>query len=59
MGPNYGWIELVFFYGIAIGFGLWQVWKTNRELVRTRAKRAEREAAEAKRDQAGAERPAE
>ncbi|MEM8726784.1 MAG: hypothetical protein AAGE86_14810 [Pseudomonadota bacterium] len=45
---NYGWIELVFFYGFAISFGLWQVWKTDRELKRTRAKRAEEEAARAK-----------
>ena len=44
---NLGWIELVFFYGLAIGFGVWQVFKTDRELKRTRAERAKREAAEA------------
>lgn len=42
----FGWIELIFFYGIAIGFGVWQVWKTDKELKKTRAERLEREAAE-------------
>ncbi|MEM6909226.1 MAG: hypothetical protein AAF494_11150 [Pseudomonadota bacterium] len=41
---NLGWIELVFFYGFAIGFAVWQYWKTDRELKRTRAKRLEEEA---------------
>ena len=43
----FGWIEIIFFYGIAIGFGLWQVWKTDKELKKTRAERLEREAREA------------
>ncbi|MEE4206150.1 MAG: hypothetical protein V2I39_07655 [Erythrobacter sp.] len=43
---NFGWIELVFFYGLAIGFGVWQVVKTDRELKRTRAEREAREALE-------------
>ncbi|MDJ0978584.1 MAG: hypothetical protein QNI87_08605 [Erythrobacter sp.] len=43
----FGWIEIIFFYGIAIGFGLWQVWKTDKELKKTRAERLEREAKEA------------
>lgn len=44
---NFGWIELVFFYGVAIGFGVWQVMRTDRELKRTRAEREAREAREA------------
>ena len=47
---NMGWIELVFFYGLAIGFGVWQVLKTDRELKRTRADRKAREAAEREKD---------
>jgi len=44
---NFGWLEIVFFYGIAIGFGVWQVWKTDKLLKQTRAEREAREAAEA------------
>lgn len=43
---NFGWIELVLFYGFGIGFALWQFWKTDRLLKRTRADRAAKEAAE-------------
>lgn len=43
----FGWIEIIFFYGIAIGFGLWQWWKTDKLLKQTRAERLEREAREA------------
>lgn len=43
---NYGWIELVFFYGIAIGIGVWQYLKMDRMLKKTRAERAAKEAAE-------------
>lgn len=42
---NMGWIEIVLFYGIAIGFGVWQFWSTSRTLKRTRAENAAREAA--------------
>lgn len=45
-GANYGWIELVFFYGIAIGFAVWQWLKMDRMLKQTRADRAAKEAAE-------------
>ena len=38
------WIELVLFYGFAIGFAAWQVWKTNKELKEERAQRLEKEA---------------
>lgn len=42
-----GWIELVLFYGVAIGFGLWQYFSMDRKLKRTRAEKAARKAAEA------------
>lgn len=41
-----GWIEIVLFYGIAIGFGVWQFWSTSRTLERTRAENAAKKAAE-------------
>lgn len=44
---NYGWIELVLFYGIAISFGLWQYFSMDRKLKRTRAEKAAKEAAKA------------
>jgi hypothetical protein len=47
MGQNYGWIELVLFYGIAIGFAAWQYFKMDRMLKKTRAEKAAKEAAEA------------
>lgn len=40
-----GWIELVLFYGVAIGFGLWQYLKMDRMLKKSRAEKAAREAA--------------
>lgn len=46
-GGLFGFIEIIFFYGIAIGFGVYQVWKTDKELKKTRAERLEREAREA------------
>jgi hypothetical protein len=46
MEQNFGWIELVFFYGIAIGFGVWQYVAMDRKLKRTRAEKAAKEAAE-------------
>lgn len=46
-GGEYGWIELVLFYGIAIGFGVWQWIKMDRMLKKTRAEKAAKEAAEA------------
>ncbi len=46
-GGVFGFIEIIFFYGIAIGFGVWQVWKTDKELKKTRAEREAREAQEA------------
>lgn len=43
---NFGWIEIVLFYGLAIGFGAWQWIAMDRKLKRTRAEKAAREAAE-------------
>jgi len=43
---SFGWIELVFFYGLAIGFGVWQWLAMDRKLRKTREERAAREAAE-------------
>ncbi|MEL7198644.1 MAG: hypothetical protein AAGL10_10040 [Pseudomonadota bacterium] len=45
---NFGWIEIILFYGFAIGFAAWQYWKTDKELKATRAKRLEEEARAAK-----------
>ena len=44
MENNYGWIELVFFYGVAFAFIGWQYFSVSRELKRTRAKRLAEEA---------------
>lgn len=41
---NFGWIEIVLFYGFAVGFAAWQYWKTDKQLKATRAKRLEEEA---------------
>ena len=41
-----GWVEIVLFYGIAIGIGVWQFWKMDRMLKQTRAEKAAKEAAE-------------
>jgi hypothetical protein len=43
---NMGWIEIVLFYGVAIGFGVWQWLKMDRMLKQTRAEKAAKEAAE-------------
>lgn len=41
---NYGWIEIVFFYGVALSLCIWQYVKMDRDLKRTKAERAKREA---------------
>lgn len=43
---NFGWIEIVLFYGGAIGFGVWQFVSMDRKLKKTRAEREAKEAAE-------------
>ena len=45
-GENFGWIELVLFYGLGIGIGVWQWLKMDRMLKQTRAEREAKEAAE-------------
>ncbi|MFN3989545.1 MAG: hypothetical protein ACK4IS_04725 [Erythrobacter sp.] len=52
---NYGWIELVLFYGIAIGFAAWQWIKMDRMLKKTRAEKAAKEAAEQQDEQPSAD----
>jgi hypothetical protein len=37
MGQNFGWIEIVVFAGIALGFGFWQLISINREIARDKA----------------------
>lgn len=34
VGENFGWIEIVVFAGIALGFGLWQLRSINREIAK-------------------------
>ncbi len=42
---NFGWIEIGLFYGVAVGFGLWQYIAMDRKLKKTRAEREAKEAA--------------
>ena len=42
-----GWIELIFFYGLALGLIAWQYISTSRSLEKDRAERRESEAREA------------
>lgn len=37
MAENFGWIEIVVFAGIALGFGFWQLISINREIARDKA----------------------
>ena len=62
---NFGWLEIAFFYSIAIGVCFWQWWKMRREVREMRAEREakekqEREAEEtAKRDTSKSDDPSE
>ena len=47
---NLGWLEIAFFYGIAIGVCYWQWAKMRREVREMRAEREAREAEEAAQD---------
>ena len=49
---NFGWLEIAFFYSIAIGVCFWQWWKMRREVREMRAEREAREAEEAARKEA-------
>lgn len=41
---NMGWIEIVLFYGVAIGFGAWQWWSVSKRLEKTKAEEARKRA---------------
>lgn len=43
---TFGWIELVLFYGFAVGFGVWQWMSMDRKLKKTRADKVAKKAAE-------------
>jgi len=47
---NFGWLEIAFFYSIAIGVCFWQWWKMRREVREMRMERQAREAEEAARN---------
>ena len=51
-GHNFGWIEIVFFYGIALGIAGWQYWSVSKSLEEDRAKRRAKEAEEAEKKSA-------
>ena len=38
VAENFGWIELVVFAVVALGFGFYQIWSVNREIARDKAK---------------------
>ena len=46
MEGNFGWIEIVVFYGVAIGFGAWQWCKMDRDLKQSRKEKSEDEQAD-------------
>ena len=56
---NFGWLEIAFFYSIAMGVCFWQWWKMRREVREMRAEREAKEAEEAARKEAeeGGEKP--
>ncbi|MFM9935321.1 MAG: hypothetical protein ACKVOL_03885 [Novosphingobium sp.] len=39
MDQNFGWIEIVVFAVIALGFGVWQYVSVSREIARDKAKK--------------------
>lgn len=43
---NFGWIEIAFFYSIALGFAFQQIWKMDREIKKDKAKAEAKKAAE-------------
>ena len=52
---NFGWLEIVFFYSIAIGVCFWQWWKMRREVREMRAEREAKEKLEREAREAGEE----
>jgi hypothetical protein len=49
---NFGWLEIAFFYSIAIGVCFWQWWKMRREVREMRAEREAKEALEREAEEA-------
>lgn len=49
---NFGWLEIAFFYSIAIGVCFWQWWKMRREVREMRAEREAKEAIEREAEEA-------
>lgn len=39
MDQNFGWIEMVIFGTVALGFGVWQLRSINREIAKDKAKK--------------------
>lgn len=37
VSENFGWIEIVLFAAISLGFGLWQLRSINREIAKDKA----------------------
>ncbi|MCX7282613.1 MAG: hypothetical protein NTX28_00975 [Novosphingobium sp.] len=42
VSENFGWIEIVLFAAIALGFGVWQLRSINREIAKDKAAAEER-----------------
>ena len=36
---NFGWIEMVFSFGVVFAFGFYQLWSVNREIKRDKEKK--------------------
>ncbi|WP_432199695.1 hypothetical protein ACRAQ7_08245 [Erythrobacter sp. W53] len=47
MWDNLGWLEVVFFGTVALGFGFYQLWSVNREIAKDKEKAAAKDAAKA------------
>lgn len=40
LAENFGWIEIVLFALIALGFGFYQLWSVNREIAKDKRDKA-------------------
>ena len=43
---SFGWIEIIFSGGVALGLGFWQLWSVNREIAKDKEKVAAKKAAD-------------
>lgn len=43
---SYGWVEIIFVGGVALGLGFWQLWSINREIARDKQKQRDEGKAE-------------